>query len=144
MQRKRWLCERNSNEATDIEEAQGVVQRDSSGRWGRPHAVIMCIALVMVVRGLLTFVMMMRGRVLVIVVGMRRARMGKESKGGLSTSPMVNNHMRDGQQKGQHDPPAYAMPHGRDCRYTGRHAPSIHADQPWPCWSMSVTAPLAP
>ena len=72
------------------------MQRASVGGWSRPHTVIMGIGLVMVVRGLLTFVMMMRGRLLVIVVCMRRARMGKESKGGLSTSPMVNNHMRDG------------------------------------------------
>jgi hypothetical protein len=144
MQRKRWLCERNSNEATDIEEAQGVVQRDSSGRWGRPHAVIMGIGLVMVVRGCITFVMMMRGGLLIIVVGMRRAWMGKESKGGLSTNPMVNNHMRSGKHKGQHDPQAHATPHGRDCRYIGRHAPSIHPDRPWPWWIMRVTAPLTP
>jgi len=105
------------------------VQRASVGGGGRPHTVIMGIGWVMVVRGLLTFVMMMRSGLLVIVVGIRRARMGQEGKGGLSTRPMVNNHMRDGQQKGQHDPPAYATPHGGDCRDIGRHAPSIHADR---------------
>lgn len=62
-------------------------------------------------RGII-LVMVMRGGLVVIVMGKRRARMGKKRKGVLSANSMVYNHMHGGEKKSKDNPTAYKAHHG--------------------------------
>jgi hypothetical protein len=64
------------------------------------------------VRGIIILIVVVRDRVVVITVGRGCAWMGKERKGSLSATPVVNHNVHGGEKKRQNNPTTHEAHHG--------------------------------